>query len=53
VYKRLLEEYWEEALLTALRAALGEARFAAAWTEGHAMTLEQAIDDALSCKTPA
>jgi predicted ATPase/DNA-binding SARP family transcriptional activator len=51
--RRPLEQYGEEALLTALRAALGEARFAAAWTEGHAMTLEQAIDDALSCKTPA
>jgi predicted ATPase/DNA-binding SARP family transcriptional activator len=37
----------------ALRAALGEEAFAAAWTEGHSMTLEQAINDALSRETPA
>jgi hypothetical protein len=32
----------------AARAALGEADFAAAWAEGRAMTLEQAVDAALS-----
>jgi predicted ATPase len=37
----------EEALATA-RAALGESGFAAAWAEGQAMTLEQAIEYALS-----
>jgi predicted ATPase/DNA-binding SARP family transcriptional activator len=30
------------------RAALGEAAFAAAWAEGRAMSLQQAIDDGLS-----
>ena len=30
------------------RAGLGEAGFAAAWSEGRAMTLEQATDDALA-----
>jgi len=29
------------------RAALGEAAFAAAWSEGRAMSLEQAIEYAL------
>jgi tetratricopeptide (TPR) repeat protein len=33
--------------LAAARAALGEAAFAAAWAEGRAMTLDQAIRDAL------
>jgi predicted ATPase/transcriptional regulator with XRE-family HTH domain/tetratricopeptide (TPR) repeat protein len=36
----------EEALATA-RAALGEGDFAAAWAEGQAMALEQAVTDAL------
>jgi tetratricopeptide (TPR) repeat protein len=36
-----------------LRAALGEETFAAAWAEGYAMTAEQSIAEALSCKAPA
>lgn len=37
-----------ERVLSALRTRLPEDVFAAAWAEGRAMTLEQAIDDALS-----
>jgi DNA-binding CsgD family transcriptional regulator len=37
-----------EHLQSALRAALSEATFAAAWAEGQAMSLEQAIDYALA-----
>ena len=37
---------WEEAP-EAMRAALGKTAFAAAWAEGRAMTLEQAIAYAL------
>jgi predicted ATPase len=37
---------WEESI-TAARAALGEAAFAAAWAEGERMTLEEAINLAL------
>jgi hypothetical protein len=33
--------------IDSLRARLGEETFVAAWAEGQAMTLEQAIDDAL------
>jgi hypothetical protein len=33
--------------IAAARAQLGEEAFAAAWAEGQAMTLEQAIDEAL------
>jgi tetratricopeptide (TPR) repeat protein len=33
--------------LTALRAELGEERYTAAWDEGHAMTLDQAVAHAL------
>jgi hypothetical protein len=36
-----------------VRTALGEARFAAAWAEGQAMTLEQAVDAALAGPTEA
>jgi hypothetical protein len=36
-----------ESLVNAARAALNDATFAAAWAEGRAMTLEQAIDYAL------
>jgi hypothetical protein len=32
-----------ERFITATRAALGEARFAAVWAEGQAMTLDEAI----------
>jgi tetratricopeptide (TPR) repeat protein len=41
-----------ERALTAIRATLGEAAFAAAWAEGEAMTLEQAIDHALGATGP-
>ena len=34
--------------VAAVRAALGEAAFAAAWAEGRAMTMEQAIAEALN-----
>jgi len=34
--------------VAAVRAALGEAAFAAVWDEGRAMTIEQAIDEALN-----
>lgn len=34
--------------LAALRAVLGEAAFAAAWTEGRALTLDQALREALA-----
>jgi non-specific serine/threonine protein kinase len=37
-----------ERYVVAARASLGEECFAAAWSEGRAMTLEQAIDDALA-----
>ncbi|HEX9922142.1 MAG TPA: hypothetical protein VGD99_05735, partial [Anaerolineae bacterium] len=33
-----------------VRAQLDEATFAAAWAEGRAMTLEQAVDDAMTEK---
>jgi hypothetical protein len=36
-----------ESRRASLRAELGEDRFAAAWAEGRAMTLEQAVVDAL------
>ncbi len=35
------------------RAALGEAGFKAAWAEGRAMTLEQAIEYALASGKPS
>jgi tetratricopeptide (TPR) repeat protein len=41
------EEKYEQSLAS-MRAALGESRFAAAWAEGRAMTLEQAIEYALA-----
>ncbi len=37
-----------ERSLTLARKAVGEIAFAAAWAEGRAMTLEQAIEYALS-----
>jgi hypothetical protein len=37
----------------AIEAALGEERFTAAWREGRAMTLEQAIAGALAEDAPA
>ena len=38
--------------VAAIRASLGEPAFAQAWAEGRALTLEQAIDDALSREAP-
>jgi hypothetical protein len=40
------EEY--ERTVSEARAALGEAAFAAAWAEGRAMSLDQAVEYALS-----
>ncbi|HET9000843.1 MAG TPA: adenylate/guanylate cyclase domain-containing protein [bacterium] len=40
-----------EGLLASARSRLGAAPFAAAWAEGRAMTLEQAIDYALATET--
>jgi hypothetical protein len=40
-----VERYEQD--VAAARAARGEAAFAAAWAEGQAMTLEQAVADAL------
>jgi hypothetical protein len=40
-----LDEY--ETCLQAVRSALGEEAFAAAWAEGRALTLEQAVARAL------
>jgi predicted ATPase len=37
----------EQTLLNRLRAEMGEAAFAAAWAEGQAMTLEQAVEEAM------
>jgi len=39
--------------LAAMRAELGEAAFAAAWAEGRAMPLKQAVAYALENPTPA
>jgi predicted ATPase len=39
------------AAISAARAALGEEAFAVAWAEGQAMTLEQALDYALTAET--
>jgi hypothetical protein len=36
-----------DAEIAALRVALGVAAFERAWVQGHAMTLEEAVDDAL------
>lgn len=35
------------------RAAMGEAAFAAAWAEGRALPLEEAINDALGDSSPS
>ena len=42
-----------ERMISRLRIALGKEAFAAAWTEGQGMTLEQAIDYALTEPEPA
>jgi hypothetical protein len=41
-----------EQVLAGLRAALGEPAFAAAWAEGEATPLEQALADALAAAGP-
>jgi hypothetical protein len=41
-----------EATVTATRVALGEAAFAAAWAAGQALTLEEAVAEALEPDTP-
>jgi tetratricopeptide (TPR) repeat protein len=46
-----VEEY--ERIVSEGRAALGEAAFDAAWAEGRAMTLEQAVAEALCGNGPA
>jgi predicted ATPase len=43
----LLDQPYYEECVTSTRGALGDAPFAAAWAEGRAMTLEQAIEYAL------
>ncbi len=47
---RLDERVANERHVAAVRAELGEGAFAAAWAEGRAMTLEEAVDYALSSK---
>jgi hypothetical protein len=42
-----------ERAVAAMRVALGEEGFAAAWTEGQAMPLEEAIAEALRDPQPA
>jgi hypothetical protein len=42
-----------ERKVMAVRAALGEAAFAAAWAEGHQMPLEQAVALAMDLPSPA
>ena len=37
----------EQTLLVRLRTEMGEATFVAAWAEGQAMTLEQAVEEAM------
>ena len=46
-YLSLPEQADQERVLSEVRAQLGEAAFAAAWEEGQAMTLEQAVEYAL------
>jgi tetratricopeptide (TPR) repeat protein len=46
--RSLLEREDVERATASVRAALGDAAFAAAWAEGQAMTLEQAIVEALN-----
>jgi predicted ATPase/transcriptional regulator with XRE-family HTH domain len=43
-----VDRSWYDAAITHARAAIGEEAFAAAWAAGRAMTLEQAIAEALS-----
>ena len=48
-----VDRSYYESLLAAARTQLDEATFATAWAEGRAMTLEQAIADALEDETTA
>jgi hypothetical protein len=45
--RRLYELATFEPMVAALRATMGDAAFEAAWAEGQALTLEQAVDLAL------
>jgi hypothetical protein len=47
------EQATDEIDIATIRAALGEAAFEAAWAEGRAMTLEQAVAYALDEQPPA
>ncbi len=49
VYVSALDHAVYEPLVAAVRAELGKAAFAAAWAEGEAMRLDQAITYALTC----
>lgn len=44
-------QLWHDETLTAVRATLGEARFVAAWDAGRALSLEQAVAEALVVAT--
>jgi predicted ATPase/DNA-binding SARP family transcriptional activator/DNA-binding CsgD family transcriptional regulator len=46
------EDAWREPFLAAARVRLGEASWAGAWAEGRAMSMEQAIEHALSEQKP-
>ena len=46
------EDAWREPYLAAARVRLGEASWAGAWAEGLAMSMEQAIEHALSEQKP-
>src|SRR5262249_52548616 len=47
VHSRSVPARGERRVVAQVRSALGEEAFAAAWAEGRAMSLEQAISDAL------
>jgi hypothetical protein len=42
-----VDRSWYEAAITHALAAIGDAEFAAAWAEGRALTVEQAIAEAV------
>jgi predicted ATPase/DNA-binding CsgD family transcriptional regulator len=47
------EEAWREPYLATIRSQLDEAAWQAAWAEGRAMSMEQAIEYALSVEEPS